>query len=423
MATGVKTFTCAHNSEHTKTEDIAIDETAHSFGEWTESKPADCTHKGEETRVCEYNSAHKETLETDATGHSWNPEPVRVEPTCTADGSITDTCTACGETDTKVLVKLGHDIERREAQAATCTEKGWNAYEICSRCDYTTYAETEALGHDFETEFTQDTAATCTKKGSQSKHCTRCDEKTEVTEIPLAPHTMTHVERVEATTAANGNIEYWICSVCEKKFSDVNGAAEIDSVVIPKLKAELVYGGEREIVVTAPNGFAPDIELVVTEIENYAQYESIAQTVNGEINLAYDVALKSNGVTIQPDGTLTIKLRIPENLQGKNFKLFHIYGSEAKDMEYTVDGDYGVVNTDRLSEFIFVGDKAAPVVTPEKGLSTGAIAGISVGVIVAVLLTAYVALYFTLYRKGVLKGKAFGVIYAPMNAIFNKKKQ
>ncbi len=402
---------------------IAVDADAHTFGDWTEIKPADCTHKGEETRVCANNSMHKETRETDATGHSWNPEPVRVEPTCTADGSVTDTCTVCGETDTGVLLKLGHDLVRREAQAATCTEKGWAAYETCSRCDHSTYAETSALGHDFETEFTVDIAATCTEKGSQSKHCTRCDEKTETTEIPLAPHTMTHVERVEATTAANGNIEYWSCSVCEKKFSDVNGTAEIDSVIIPKLKAELVYGGEREIVVAAPNGFAPDIELVVTEIENYAQYESIAQTVNGEINLAYDVTLKSNGVTIQPDGTLTIKLRIPENLQGKNFNLFHLYGSETTDMEYTVDGDFAVVNTDRLSQFIFVGEKAAPVATPEQGLSAGAIAGISVGVIVAVLLVAYVAMYFTLYRKGVLKGKAFGAIYAPMNAIFDKKKQ
>lgn len=92
-------------------------------------------------------------------------------------------------------------------------------------------------------------------------------------------------------------------------------------------------------------------------------------------------------------------------------------------MEYTVDGDFAVVNTDRLSQFIFVGEKAAPVATPEQGLSAGAIAGISVGVIVAVLLAAYVAMYFTLYRKGVLKGKAFGAIYAPKNAIFDKKKQ
>ena len=302
IATGVKTFTCVHNSEHTKTEDIAIDETAHSFGEWTEIKPADCTHKGEETRVCAYNSAHKETRETVALGHSWNPEPVRVEPTCTTDGSVTDICTACGETDTEILVKLGHNLERHEAQEENCTQIGWKAYETCSRCDYTTYDEIEALGHDFEAEFTVDIASTCMTKGSKSKHCSRCDEKREVTEIPLGSHTLTRVEMVEATVTANGNIEHWICSVCEKKFSDSNGQNEIDSVIIPMRETELVT----------------------------------------------------------PDGN--------------------------------------------------------------DGLSAGAIAGITIGVILFALLVAYVALYFTLYRKGTLKGKAFEVIYTPMNAIFNKKK-
>ena len=33
-ATGVKTFTCANNSAHTYTEDVAVDANAHSFGEW-----------------------------------------------------------------------------------------------------------------------------------------------------------------------------------------------------------------------------------------------------------------------------------------------------------------------------------------------------------------------------------------------------
>lgn len=381
-ATGVKTFTCTIDASHTKTEDIEIDKTAHSWGEWTESKPADCTNKGEETRVCAHNGEHKETRETNALGHSWDPNAERIEPTCTTDGSVTGTCTVCGETDVEVLDKLGHNIEQHEAQAATCTEKGWNAYETCSRCDHTTYAEISALGHDLK-----------------------------------------HVDRVEATITTNGHIEHWTCSVCEKKFSDKNGATEIDSVIIPMLKAELVKpdenGGEHNVIVTTPEGFAHDIDLVVTEIEkeNYAQYESIAQTVNGVIDLIYDVTLESDGVTIQPDGTLTIKLRIPENLQGKNFKLFHLHGSEATDMEYTVDGSYAVITTDKLSEFIFVVDKVAP----KDRLSAGAIAGITIAAIVTVLLAVYIALYFILYRKGVVKGKAFDVIYTPMSAIFNKK--
>ncbi len=116
-------------------------------------------------------------------------------------------------------------------------------------------------------------------------------------------------------------------------------------------------GGENQVVVTTPDGFAADVELVVTEIaqENFGAYESIAQTVNGEIGFVYDVTLKSNDVTVQPDGTLTIKLLIPTRLQDKNFKLFHLHGSETTEMEYNVDGRYAVVSTDKLSEFIFVG--------------------------------------------------------------------
>ena len=412
---------------HEETQAIAIDADAHSFSEWTESERADCTHKGEETRVCAYNIGHKQTRETDALGHTWGPDSVRVEPTCTTDGSVTGTCTVCNETDIEILVKLGHDLVQHEAQAATCTQIGWNAYESCSRCEHTTYAEIAALRHDFSTEFTLDKAASCTEKGSKSKHCTRCEEKTEVTEIPLSSHTLSHVDRAEATVTANGNIAHWACAVCEKKFSDENAVNEIENVIIPMLKAELVKpnenGGEHKVIVTTPNGFAPDTELVVTEIakENYAQYDSVAQTVNGEINLVYDVTLQSGGVTVQPDGTLTIKLRIPENLQGKNFKLFHLHESEAADMEYTINGNYAVVNTDRLSDFIFVGEKAA--ISGGNGLSAGAIAGITIGVIAAVLLAVYVALYFALYRKGNLKGEAFDVIYTPMNAVFNKKAQ
>ena len=72
------------------------------------------------------------------------------------------------------------------------------------------------------------------------------------------------------------------------------------------------------------------------------------------------MSLQSDGVTVQPDGVLTIKLRIPISLQGKAFKLFRLREGTASEAEYTVDGDYAVITTDRLSEFIFVADGSAP---------------------------------------------------------------
>ena len=34
------------------------------------------------------------------------------------------------------------------AKEPTCTETGWEAFETCTRCSYTTYAEIPALDHD-----------------------------------------------------------------------------------------------------------------------------------------------------------------------------------------------------------------------------------------------------------------------------------
>lgn len=81
-------------------------------------------------------------------------------------------------------------------------------------------------------------------------------------------------------------------------------------------------------------------------------------------------------------------------------------------------------NGETASEIV---DKAS-VIIPKRnadgGLSAGAIAGIAIGSVVFALLVAYVACYFALYRRGILlKNKAFAVIYAPMNAIFKKKKE
>ena len=43
-----------------------------------------------------------------------------------------------------------HNIVQYEAKVPTCTEIGWDAYEACTRCDYSTYSEIEALGHSYE---------------------------------------------------------------------------------------------------------------------------------------------------------------------------------------------------------------------------------------------------------------------------------
>lgn len=51
---------------------------------------------------------------------------------------------------------------------------------------------------------------------------------------------LVHVDRVEPTTEAEGNIEYWYCSFCNKYYADAEGTQEIsaEDTVLAKLPAE-----------------------------------------------------------------------------------------------------------------------------------------------------------------------------------------
>ena len=88
--------------------------------------------------------------------------------TCTAKA----VCEACGgeygEKD-----PINHDLVQHEAKAPTCTEKGWNAYETCSRCDHTTYTELPALNHDYQAVTVE---PTCETDGYTVFTCSRCKD-------------------------------------------------------------------------------------------------------------------------------------------------------------------------------------------------------------------------------------------------------
>lgn len=94
-------------------------------------------------------------------------------PTCTEIGwDAYDLCVSCGYT-TYTELPAQHDLKQHAAKAPTCTEKGWNAYETCSRCDYTTYAEQPALNHDYQAVTVE---PTCETDGYTVFTCSRCKD-------------------------------------------------------------------------------------------------------------------------------------------------------------------------------------------------------------------------------------------------------
>ena len=122
------------------------------------------------------------------------------------------------------------------AETPYMTPEGWSTdYEECFRRDW-------YLDEADHTNIVTDAAveATCTHTGlTQGSHCADCGVVIEEQQlIPMKAHTLERVARVEPTTSAEGNIEYWTCTVCHKYFSDEAGTHEISQAdtIIEKLE-------------------------------------------------------------------------------------------------------------------------------------------------------------------------------------------
>ena len=131
--------------------------------------------------------------------------------TCTEIGwNEYDTCSRCSYTTYEEIPALGHDKIHHEAKVPTCIEIGWSAYDTCTRCEYTTYKEIGALGHDNVQHEAK--AATCTEIGwDEYDTCTRCDYTTYKV-IDALGHDLVHHDAKEPTCTEVGWEAYDECS-------------------------------------------------------------------------------------------------------------------------------------------------------------------------------------------------------------------
>ena len=133
-------------------------------------------------------------------------------PSCTEIGwNAYEACSRCNYTTTyQELPALNHDLEQHAAKAPTCTEPGWDAYETCSRCDYTTRKELPALNHALEQHAAK--APTCTEPGWDAyETCSRCDYTTRK-ELPALNHALEQHAAKAPTCTEIGWDAYEACS-------------------------------------------------------------------------------------------------------------------------------------------------------------------------------------------------------------------
>ena len=97
----------------------------------------------------------------------------------------------------------------------TCTKTGVKQY-TCTICSETKTEEIPALGHDYSSDWTIDTAAACETVGSKSHHCTRCDSKKDVTEIPASGHSWNDGAITTEPTCTDEGVKTFTCNSCGK---------------------------------------------------------------------------------------------------------------------------------------------------------------------------------------------------------------
>jgi len=154
---GYTTYVCSRCGNSYVADDT--DALGHRYGEWSTVTDPTCEGVGEERRTCTA-CGDVQTRAIAALGHHYQGNVTA--PTCTVGGYTAYDCSRCGanyvadNTD-----PLGHDLVEHPAQAPTCNEIGWAAYNACSRCDFSSYEAIPATGHTFDGGY----------------FCTVCDEE------------------------------------------------------------------------------------------------------------------------------------------------------------------------------------------------------------------------------------------------------
>ena len=208
---------CSACGEELDSEKVDVDALGHKAGEPVveNSTAASCGAAGSYDEVVYCTVCDKELSRTthtvDATPHSYKAT-ITANPSCTEAGVKTFTCSVCGDSYTEAIDALGHEITSHEAKAPTCTAIGWDAYETCSRCDYTTYNELPKLKHSYNAVVTD---PTCTAAGFTTNTCSACDATYISNETPALGHDMVVDEAVAPTCTATGLTEGSHCTRCD----------------------------------------------------------------------------------------------------------------------------------------------------------------------------------------------------------------
>ncbi len=187
---------------------------------------------------------------------------------------------------------------------------------------------------------------TCTVNGMEYTVCKECGETLGDTTILPAGHIWSDwVVVTEATNTTDG-LERRECVNCDA----------FEENVIPKL-AEVIRDDKSGVELLVPSGaYSEDIKLEIEEVFDGASFNIVNTLDNVSNTTIFDIKTTVNGVEIQPNTTLTVRIPLPEGYDPEFTFVYHINSNtgEIEEMNARYEDGYLVFETTHFSHYAVV---------------------------------------------------------------------
>ena len=186
------------------------------------------------------------------------------------------------------------------------TDGSYDNVVYCSECGVELSREAvtvEKLGHDYSNEWTVDIDPTCITVGSKSHHCSRCDDKVDITEVVALGHSFIDYKTNNDATYTENGTETAKCDRCTATdtITDEGSALGLDQKFKNEMAAlskdantETAYAELYSVLLTYSTLSDAEKANVATEYAELQKlvddYNEKAQVANTELADATDIA-------------------------------------------------------------------------------------------------------------------------------------
>ena len=234
--------------------------------------------------------------------HSHTLNHITVPSSCTVNGMEYDICTECGETFNEKVIPMGHKLNH-VVVPSTCKVAGME-YDICSECGETFNEKTLVkLAHTWG-DWTVVKEATTTVEGQEKRTCSACGEV------------------------------------------ETRAIEKLKALVDEKTGVEINYNDEYEA----------NTEIKVEEQFSGKSFQ-LLNTEYGKVNSKiYDIATYKDGVKVQPDGEITVRIPLPDSFTTNKVFVCYVDSVSGKvtKIPCEVKDGYVTFKTNHFSEYAIV---------------------------------------------------------------------